>query len=73
MSSTFILRLGINYCIQDEDVAGIKALLVEPALHLAAIDKLKKKRNGLAAYVDAHKAFPRCNEVYVVGPDPARH
>ncbi|KAJ7151802.1 hypothetical protein C8R43DRAFT_1127440 [Mycena crocata] len=68
MSSPFADKLGTNYTPQDEEMADIKALLVEPSLHLAsltgeiaamqrAINKLTTERDGLAAYVDAHRAL----------------
>ncbi|KAF8213683.1 hypothetical protein K438DRAFT_1550126, partial [Mycena galopus ATCC 62051] len=68
MASPFILRLGTNYCPTDEEVAEIKSHLVEPSLRLKelddkiaelqkAIDKLAEERDGLGAYVGAHKAL----------------
>ncbi|KAJ7134836.1 hypothetical protein C8R44DRAFT_977333, partial [Mycena epipterygia] len=68
MSSPFAPRLGTNYCPKDEEIADIKALLVEPALRLKrlddeiadmqkAIDKLIEQRDSLGAYVEGHKAL----------------
>ncbi|KAJ7134835.1 hypothetical protein C8R44DRAFT_610115, partial [Mycena epipterygia] len=68
MSSPFAARLGTNYCPKDEEIADIKALLVEPTLRLKrlddeitdmqkAIDKLLVERDSLGAYVEGHKAL----------------
>ncbi|KAJ7633437.1 hypothetical protein DFH06DRAFT_1337297 [Mycena polygramma] len=68
MASPFIPQLGTNFCPTDDEVLQIKALLVEPSLRLnqlddeigklqQAIDKLADERNGLGAFVEAHKAL----------------
>ncbi|KAJ7933926.1 hypothetical protein B0H13DRAFT_1700784 [Mycena leptocephala] len=68
MSSQFAAQLGTNYCPKDEELAQIKALLIEPSLRLKhldeeiesmqkAIDKLSEERESLNAYVEAHKAL----------------
>ncbi|KAJ7134881.1 hypothetical protein C8R44DRAFT_849317 [Mycena epipterygia] len=68
MSSPFAARLGTNYCPKDEEIADIKALIVEPTLRLKrldddiadmqkAINKLTAERDALVAYVDSHKAL----------------
>ncbi|KAJ7441694.1 hypothetical protein FB451DRAFT_1377179 [Mycena latifolia] len=68
MSSPFTSKLGTNYCPQDEEIAQIQTLLVEPTLRLKrlddeitvlqkALDKLAEERTGISAYVDAHKAL----------------
>ncbi|KAJ7134865.1 hypothetical protein C8R44DRAFT_563163, partial [Mycena epipterygia] len=68
MSSPFAPKLGTNYCPKDEEIAEIKALLIEPVLRLKrlddeitemqkALDKLAAERDALAAYVDGHKAL----------------
>ncbi|KAJ7141085.1 hypothetical protein C8R44DRAFT_762699 [Mycena epipterygia] len=66
--SSFAPNLGSNYCPQDEEVAEIKTLLIQPCVRLKclddeiaamqkAIDKLTEERNRLGAYVEAHKAL----------------
>ncbi|KAJ7803476.1 hypothetical protein B0H14DRAFT_3154402 [Mycena olivaceomarginata] len=68
MASPFAAQLGTNYCPEDKEVLEIQTLLVKPALRLKnldneiaelqkAIEKLMEERNGLGAYVDAHKAL----------------
>ncbi|KAF7341966.1 hypothetical protein MVEN_01783100 [Mycena venus] len=68
MSSPFASRLGTNYCPQDEELAQINGLLIEPCLRLKrleddiaimqkAIDKLKEERDAVSAFVEAHKAL----------------
>ncbi|KAJ7441724.1 hypothetical protein FB451DRAFT_1569166 [Mycena latifolia] len=68
MSSLFTSKLGTNYCPQDEEIAQIQTLLVEPTLRLKclddeiatlqkALDKLAEERAEICAYVDAHKAL----------------
>ncbi|KAJ7858446.1 hypothetical protein B0H13DRAFT_2672502 [Mycena leptocephala] len=68
MSSPFAAQLGTNYCPRHEELAQIKALLIEPSLRLKClddgiasmqktIDKLTKERDSLNAYVEAHKAL----------------
>ncbi|KAJ7933941.1 hypothetical protein B0H13DRAFT_2650413 [Mycena leptocephala] len=68
MSSPFAAQLGTNYCPKDEELAQIKALLIEPSLQLKhlddeiasmqkAIDKLTEERDTLSVYVDAHQAL----------------
>ncbi|KAF7343479.1 hypothetical protein MVEN_01780800 [Mycena venus] len=68
MSSPFASRLGTNHCPQDEELARIKGLLIEPCLRLKrleddiavmqkAIDKLKEERDAVSAFVEAHKAL----------------
>ncbi|KAF8213679.1 hypothetical protein K438DRAFT_1804442 [Mycena galopus ATCC 62051] len=68
MASPFLLRLGTNYCPTDDEVVDIKDFLVEPTLRLKelgdkiaelqqTIDKLAEERDGIRAYVEAHKAL----------------
>ncbi|KAJ7728951.1 hypothetical protein DFH07DRAFT_850664 [Mycena maculata] len=68
MTSPFASKLRTNYCPSDEEVAEIKALLVEPCLRLKglddkitalqkALDKLTQERDSLEAYVQAHTAL----------------
>ncbi|KAJ7354558.1 hypothetical protein DFH08DRAFT_955947 [Mycena albidolilacea] len=68
MASPFAAQLGTNYCPKDKEVLEIQTLLVKPALRLKnldneiaelqkAIEKLMEERDGLGAYVDAHKAL----------------
>ncbi|KAJ7815502.1 hypothetical protein B0H14DRAFT_1407873 [Mycena olivaceomarginata] len=68
MASRFAPQLGTNYCPKDDEVLEIKSFLVEPTLRLRrlndiiadlqkAIDKLAEERDGLGAYVEAHKAL----------------
>ncbi|KAJ7134681.1 hypothetical protein C8R44DRAFT_771133 [Mycena epipterygia] len=68
MSSPFAARLGTNYCPEDNEVAEIKALLLEPTLRLKrlddeiaemhkALEKLIAQRDTLGAYVEGHKAL----------------
>ncbi|KAF7376780.1 hypothetical protein MSAN_00095300 [Mycena sanguinolenta] len=68
MASSFVSRLGTNYCPTDEEILEINALLVEPTLRLkglddeitklqAAIDKLAEERSRVAAYVEGHRAL----------------
>ncbi|KAJ7933953.1 hypothetical protein B0H13DRAFT_687223 [Mycena leptocephala] len=68
MSSPFATQLGTNYCPNDEELAQIKTLLIEPSLQLKhlddeiasmqkAIEKLTEERESLNAYVTAHKAL----------------
>ncbi|KAJ6493816.1 hypothetical protein DFH09DRAFT_1206937, partial [Mycena vulgaris] len=64
--SSFTAKLGTNYCPRDDEVAEIKALLVEPDSQLKrlddeiahmqkSIDKLSEERDRLRAYVEAHR------------------
>ncbi|KAJ7466945.1 hypothetical protein FB451DRAFT_1259601 [Mycena latifolia] len=66
--SPFASKFGTNHCPTDEEVAEIKALLVDPTLQLKrlddeiaemwkAIDRLTEQRDRLGGYVDAHKAL----------------
>ncbi|KAF7370228.1 hypothetical protein MSAN_00653600 [Mycena sanguinolenta] len=68
MSSPFASLLGTNYCPRDDEIAQIKALLVEPCLRLKsldeeivvmrkALDKLTEERDALNTYVEAHKSL----------------
>ncbi|KAJ7502628.1 hypothetical protein B0H11DRAFT_2363514 [Mycena galericulata] len=68
MSSPFTLKLGTNYSPKDEEIAEIKALLIEPSLRLKslndeiadlqrAIEKLEEQRDGLDAHIEAHTAL----------------
>ncbi|KAJ6594565.1 hypothetical protein B0H19DRAFT_1056835 [Mycena capillaripes] len=68
MSSPFASKLGTNYCPQDEELAQINDLLIEPRLRLKrlddeittmqkAIDKLSEERDTLTAYLEAHLAL----------------
>ncbi|KAJ7441751.1 hypothetical protein FB451DRAFT_1298533, partial [Mycena latifolia] len=68
MSSPFTSKLGTNYCPQDEEIAQIQTLLVEPTLRLKrlddeitvlqkVLDKLTEERTGISAYVEAHTAL----------------
>ncbi|KAJ7677617.1 hypothetical protein B0H17DRAFT_863759, partial [Mycena rosella] len=68
MSDPFASKLGTNYCPEDEEIAEINALLVEPAQRLkclddeitdlhSALDSLREERGSLGAYVGAHKAL----------------
>ncbi|KAJ7906828.1 hypothetical protein B0H13DRAFT_1716163 [Mycena leptocephala] len=68
MASPFAPQLGTNYCPTDDEVAEIKAFLIEPALRLKqlddeisdlqrAIDKLRAERESLVADVKAHRAL----------------
>ncbi|KAJ6594527.1 hypothetical protein B0H19DRAFT_1225651 [Mycena capillaripes] len=68
MSSAFASKLGTNYCPQDEELAQINSLLIEPSLRLkrlddeiaslqTAIDKLMEERDTLSTYMEAHRAL----------------
>ncbi|KAJ6594553.1 hypothetical protein B0H19DRAFT_900769, partial [Mycena capillaripes] len=68
MSSPFAAQLGTNYCPQDEELAQINDLLIEPCLRLKhlddeiavmqkAINKLNEERDALTTYVEAHRAL----------------
>ncbi|KAJ6504015.1 hypothetical protein DFH09DRAFT_1201649 [Mycena vulgaris] len=68
MSSPFTSKLGTNYCPQDAEIEEIKALIVEPGLRLKSLDdeiadlqqtldKLKKERSRLGAYIEDHMAL----------------
>ncbi|KAJ6480858.1 hypothetical protein C8R45DRAFT_316874 [Mycena sanguinolenta] len=68
MSSPFASHLGTNYCPQDDEVAQIKSLLIEPSLKLKSLDeeiavlhkaleKLTEERDTLNTYVEAHKSL----------------
>ncbi|KAJ6600956.1 hypothetical protein DFH09DRAFT_1126327, partial [Mycena vulgaris] len=68
IASPFSKKLGTNYCPKDEEVAEIQALLVEPTLRMErldneiatlwkTIDTLTAEREGIDAYVAAHKAL----------------
>ncbi|KAJ6586295.1 hypothetical protein DFH09DRAFT_977891 [Mycena vulgaris] len=68
MSSPFTSKLGTNYCPQDAEIEQIKALIVEPGLRLKSLDdeitdlqrtldKLKKERSCLGAYIEDHRAL----------------
>ncbi|KAJ7875682.1 hypothetical protein B0H13DRAFT_2668812 [Mycena leptocephala] len=68
MASPFAPQLGTNYCPTDDEVAEIKAFLIEPTLRLKqlddeisdlqrAIDKLRAERESLGADVKAHRAL----------------
>ncbi|KAJ6537311.1 hypothetical protein DFH09DRAFT_1178438, partial [Mycena vulgaris] len=68
MTSCFSPKLGTNYCPKDDEVLEIQALLVEPTLRLdrldneiaamrEALDTLIAERDGVDAYVSAHKAL----------------
>ncbi|KAJ7441730.1 hypothetical protein FB451DRAFT_1150497 [Mycena latifolia] len=68
MSSPFTSKLGTNYCPQDDELAQIQTLLIEPTLRLKrlddeiaelqrALDKLAEERAGLSAFVKAHRAL----------------
>ncbi|KAJ6594528.1 hypothetical protein B0H19DRAFT_921036, partial [Mycena capillaripes] len=68
MSSPFASKLGTNYCPQDEELAQIKDLLIEPCLRLKRLDdeiaiiqntiqKLAEERDTLSSYVEAHRAL----------------
>ncbi|KAJ7657750.1 hypothetical protein DFH06DRAFT_1197054 [Mycena polygramma] len=68
MHSPFAHHLGTNYCPTDQELLEIQALLVEPTLRIThlddeiadlqkAIDKLAQERDGLGAFVKAHKAL----------------
>ncbi|KAJ7432577.1 hypothetical protein FB451DRAFT_1316378 [Mycena latifolia] len=73
MSPPFTSKLGTNYCPRDEEIAEIKALLIEPTLRLAdldhriadlqkALDKLVDEHARISAYVDGYKALiPQCD------------
>ncbi|KAJ6594539.1 hypothetical protein B0H19DRAFT_64294 [Mycena capillaripes] len=67
-SSPFAAQLGTNYCPQDEELAQINSLLIDPCLRLKrlddeiavmqnAINKLNEERDALATYVEAHRAL----------------
>ncbi|KAJ7457857.1 hypothetical protein FB451DRAFT_1047098 [Mycena latifolia] len=61
MFSPFSSQLRTNYCPNDDEVAKIKLLLVEPSLRLERIDlELANiqiaERSRISAYVDAHRA-----------------
>ncbi|KAJ7162234.1 hypothetical protein C8R46DRAFT_1103955 [Mycena filopes] len=66
--SPFASKLGTNYCPQDEELAQIKDLLIEPCQRLKElddeiaglhrkIDELAEERDKLGAYVEAHRAL----------------
>ncbi|KAJ7162264.1 hypothetical protein C8R46DRAFT_1104046, partial [Mycena filopes] len=68
MSTNFTSKIGTNYCPTDDELAEIRALLVEPIIRLKkfddelaemqrAIDKLKETRNSLEVFVEAHTAL----------------
>ncbi|KAJ7879485.1 hypothetical protein B0H14DRAFT_3129596 [Mycena olivaceomarginata] len=68
MASPFAAQLRTNYCPKDNEVLEIQTLLIKSALQLKnldneiaklqkAIEKLMEERDGLGAYVDAHKAL----------------
>ncbi|KAJ7657786.1 hypothetical protein DFH06DRAFT_1197148 [Mycena polygramma] len=68
MASPFEPRLGTNFCPTDQELLEIQALLAEPTLRMKhlddeiadlqkAIDKLAQERDGLGAFVKAHKAL----------------
>ncbi|KAJ6594554.1 hypothetical protein B0H19DRAFT_65026 [Mycena capillaripes] len=68
MSSPFAAQLGTNYCPQDEELAQINDLLIEPCLRMKrlddeiavmqkAINKLNEERDALSTYVEAHRAL----------------
>ncbi|KAJ6538775.1 hypothetical protein DFH09DRAFT_1283160 [Mycena vulgaris] len=63
-----LVELGTNYCPEDAGATEIRALLLESTLQVKrldgeiadlqkATDKLKEERDGLVAYVEAHKAL----------------
>ncbi|KAJ7762535.1 hypothetical protein B0H16DRAFT_1529133, partial [Mycena metata] len=68
MSSPFASKLDTNYCPTDDELVGIRDLLVEPLTrlkHLEAriadlqktIDELTEERVAVSTYVDAHRAL----------------
>ncbi|KAJ7069480.1 hypothetical protein C8F01DRAFT_1112882 [Mycena amicta] len=61
MSSPFASRFNTNYCPTDDELADIKALLVEPRIRLQELDEtirqLQTERDKLAAHIAAHEAL----------------
>ncbi|KAJ7484550.1 hypothetical protein FB451DRAFT_1232847 [Mycena latifolia] len=68
MDTPFAQFLGTNYCPEDQEIAHIKTLLVEPTRRLnlldseiarmkQVMDKLTTERDNLGAYVEAHRAL----------------
>jgi hypothetical protein len=60
--------LGTNYCPTDDEVANIKACLIESTLRLKqlhdeilylqrAIEKLAEERDSVEAYIEAHRSL----------------
>ncbi|KAJ7069440.1 hypothetical protein C8F01DRAFT_514026 [Mycena amicta] len=61
MSSPFASRFHTNYCPTDDELAEIKALLVQPRIRLQDLDEtirqLQTERDKLAAHIAAHEAL----------------
>ncbi|KAJ6506070.1 hypothetical protein DFH09DRAFT_1375142 [Mycena vulgaris] len=66
--SSFTSKLTTNYCPQEEEIAEIQSLLVEPAVRWKrlddeinelqkALEKLTDERDRFSAHVDAHRAL----------------